>query len=97
MGFYTLYESAWANKFKHKFKGPYTIVKQIEKVAYQLALPLTMQQHPVFRVLLLQKEKPRPADMLSNESWEEVSGDEYEVEDILDVRNINNKAEYLIK
>ena len=85
------------NKFKHKFKGPYTVIKRIGKVAYQLALPPTMQQHPVFHVSLLQKEKPRPAEMLPNEPWEEVSGDEYEVEDILDVRNINKEVEYLIK
>ena len=80
--------------------GPFKIIKRIGKVAYQLALPASMQQHPVFHVSLLQKDRPRDADMLPNENWEAVNlqpEPEYEVEYILDSRGAGKEEEFLVK
>ena len=87
-------------KFQPRFIGPFKIIKRIGKVAYQLALPASMQQHPVFHVSLLQKDRPRDADMLPNENWEAVNlqpEPEYEVEYILDSRGAGKEEEFLVK
>ena len=59
-----------------------------------------MQQHPVFHVSLLQKDRPRDIEMLPNEAWEPVSlqpEPEYEVEYILDSRGAGEEEEFLVK
>ena len=50
---------AGVSKFQKKFLGPFTIVKRIGKVAYQLNLPDFMRRHSVFHVSLLQRDRPR--------------------------------------
>ena len=40
-------------KLQPKYVGPFEILKRIGKVAYELKLPPSMQQHPVFHVSLL--------------------------------------------
>ena len=58
------------------------------------------EQHPVFHVSLLQKDKPRDAEMLPNENWEAVNlqpEPEYEVEYILDNRGAGKEEEFLVK
>ena len=87
-------------KFQPRFIGPFRIIKRIGKVAYQLDLPASMQQHPVFHVSLLQKDRPRDEEMLPNENWEALNqrpADEYEVEHILDSRGAGESEEFLVK
>ena len=69
-------------------------------MAYQLDLLPSMQQHPVFRVSLLQKDRPRDSEMLPNENWEAVNQQpepEYEVEYLLDSRGAGEDEEFLVK
>ena len=99
MGFYKMLPRG-SSKFQPRFIGPFRIVKRIGKVAYQLDLPASMQQHPVFHVSLLQKDRPRDAEMLPNEIWEAVNqrhGPEYEVEYLLDSRGSGEDEEFLVK
>ena len=87
-------------KFQKRFLGPFTIIKRIGKVAYQLDLPDSMGRHPVFHVSLLQKDRPRDDEIQFEEGWAPVRrGDEeeYEVEHILDCRNVEGEEEYLVK
>jgi hypothetical protein len=38
-----------------KFYGPYTVLKRVEQVSYQLAFPSHSKLHPVFHVSCLKK------------------------------------------
>jgi hypothetical protein len=42
-------------KLAPKFYGPYTVLKRVEQVAYQLSLPNHSNLHPVFHVSCLKK------------------------------------------
>jgi hypothetical protein len=42
-------------KLAPKFYGPYTILKRVGQVTYQLALPSQLKLHPVFHVSCLKK------------------------------------------
>lgn len=47
-------------KFKPRWVGPFSIMKRVGAVAYQLALPPTMKIHPVFHVSLLKNYRGEP-------------------------------------
>ena len=66
-----------------KWMGPYSVVRKVNEVAYQLELPAGWRIHNIFHVILLKPyletgrhQPPPPALMVEGE-------DEYEVEDIL--------------
>lgn len=90
-------------KFQPRFIGPFKVLNRVGKVAYKLDLPPSMQHHPVFHVSLLQRDKPRPSDMLAPEGWKPtksvaVHGEaQYEVEHLLDSRKRGNVEEFLVK
>ena len=91
------------SKFEPRFRGPFPIIEKIGKVAYKLKLPLTLNCHPVFHVSLLLKDKPREPQMQHAEDEEDDSESgmgrmkDYEVEAILNHRDVRGRREYLIK
>jgi hypothetical protein len=76
-------------KLDYQKVGPFTIVKQINIVAFQLKLPNSMKIHPMFHVSLLEPyhvftipgitHKPTLPIVVNGEQ-------KYEVEEILDSR-----------
>jgi hypothetical protein len=42
-------------KLAPKFYGPYTVLKRVVQVTYQLALPSNLKLHPIFHVSCLKK------------------------------------------
>lgn len=80
--------------------GPFTVVKQINPVAFRLELPATMAKlHPVFHVSLLSPYKdggrtqPAPPPIVLEDGVEE-----FEVEAVLGHRYAaQNRLQYLIK
>ena len=87
-------------KLDHRWLGPFTIIGKISESAYRLKLPESMRQvHPVFHVSQLRKHTP---DEISGRTQPEptplkINGsDEWEVEDILDRREIRGTLKYLV-
>lgn len=89
-------------KLNPKYIGPYTITQVILSTVYKLALPSNMRIHPVFHVSLL-KHYQQDHDEFSRESIPspiiipETNEEEYEVEQILDVKTLRRKKYYLVK
>ena len=55
-------------KLSPRFVGPFEILKRIDKVAYELALPPTLVEvHIVFHVSMLRKYIPNPLHVLNYE------------------------------
>ena len=46
-----------SNKLDYRHLGPFSIIKRVNEVAYQLELPPSMKIHPVFHVSLLEPYK----------------------------------------
>ena len=54
-----------------RYVGPYKILKRIDKVAYELELPVELAAvHPVFHISLLKKCVGNPASIVSLKSVE---------------------------
>ena len=98
-------KTAGTRKLLPKFLGPYTVLKRIRNLAYQLELPLELKQlHPVFHVSLLRPwdpdsgQLPPPAPTI-------IDGEiEFDVERILEHRDRKvsdkgrrTKREFLVK
>jgi transposase InsO family protein len=79
-----------ASKLKHKYAGPFKILKRINNTAYELQLPANSKMHPVVNVSRLRRFNPRlnrfaddegndiepPPDLIDEE-------EEYEVDRLL--------------
>jgi hypothetical protein len=101
------------NKLFPRFVGPFPVVRQVNAVAYELALPTTMKIHPVFHVSLLRKFHARNPDGSEGVTVDlhppplVIDGEEeYEVECILQSREksvrkrgnrTDKRTEYLVK
>src|SRR5581483_4313191 len=84
-------------KLSPRFIRPYKIIKKLSLLVYKLELPHTLRIHPVFHVSLLKKYEeplvtiiPPPTIVIDNE-------EEYEVEEILDRKEVRGHAHYLVK
>jgi hypothetical protein len=86
-----------SSKLMPRYVGPFTVVKKVNQVAYQLDLPPCMKIHNVFHVSLLDAYKadgavhpPPPPTLVDGEL-------EYEVERILLHRDKHPRQNYKIK
>ena len=88
-----------SRKLQHKFTGPFKIVKKISPVAYQLDLPSDTKLHPVFHVSLLKKFREDPFHRRTEAPppIQTDTGEEFEVEKILDKKTKWRKTYYLVK
>ncbi|WMV24817.1 hypothetical protein MTR67_018202 [Solanum verrucosum] len=89
-------------KLSPRYVGPYEILKRVEKVAYELKLPIKLAPvHPVFHIFMLKKCIGNPMSIVpleglgvnENLSYEKVSGE------ILDcqVKKLRNKEVASVK
>jgi hypothetical protein len=83
-----------SQKLDNKHYGPFPIVKEVGKYAYQLELPPAMDIHPIFHVLLLEpvRNDPLPHQVTHAPGPIIVDGEpQYEVEEVLDSRTFRGK------
>ncbi|KAH0603181.1 uncharacterized protein H6S33_008185 [Morchella sextelata] len=89
-----------SKKFDWKRIGPYSVKRIINPYAYELELPRSMKIHPVFHVSLLSPDgkDPLPGQQQLPPPPVEIEGEEeWEVEDILDLRKRRGRFEYLVR
>ena len=84
-----------SQKLDHQKIGPFTIEEKIGQVNYRLKLPESMKQiHPVFHISLL---KPAPKNAKTQKNIKIKSKDKYEVERILNYKQVSGRPYYLVK
>jgi len=95
-----------SRKLANKWLGPFSIVKKISRVAYKLFIPAgdKIKIHPVIHIANLKKYVELPERFLDQESMvvplpvkDSQNESVFLVDDILDVRKLRNKREFLIK
>jgi hypothetical protein len=87
-------------KLDYKCHGPFPVIKEVGKYAYELELPPTMDVHPVLHVSLLEPIRGDPVPGQRLPPPEPIIIDrepEYEVEDIVDSHIFRCRLQYLIK
>jgi hypothetical protein len=95
-----LYTNHPSRKLDNCCHGPFTIIKEVGKYAYQLNLPATMDVQPVFHISLLEPVRgdPLPGQYLPPPEPVIVDGEsEYEVEEVVDSYVFWWQLQYLIK
>eukprot|EP00122_Pirum_gemmata_P008164 Pgem_evm1s7520 len=80
-------------KFDYKFLGPFEIIKQVNEVAFELALPTEMKIHNVFHASLL---KPYKGDVTVQTVLESTENSVQTPIAVLARRFYRNKVQYLI-
>ena len=88
-----------SDKLDYRHLGPFSIIKQVNEVAYRLELPPSMKIHLVFHVSLLEpyKDSTIPRRQQAPPLLIEIDGaEEFEVLEILDSRINRGKLEYLV-
>jgi hypothetical protein len=85
-----------STKLDYTKLGPFKILKVIGKTTYKLKLPASMRIHPVFHISLLEPA-PRNATPIVPELDPESQDNEYEVDDILNVKLVAGQPYYLVK
>jgi hypothetical protein len=88
------------NKLDFRHLGPFPITRVINKVAYEIKLPVNMRIHNVFHVSLLEQyikntivgriPIPPPPVIIDDQV-------EYEVQEVLDIRFRGKTVEYLVR
>lgn len=83
-----------SRKLSALWAGPYEIVQQISDVAFRLSLPSTWNVHDVFHVSQL---KPLVGSIDFEQPIDVEGQQEFEIDRIVDVRDVRNQREYLCK
>ena len=86
-------------KLEYKKLGPFQITERVNPVAFLLALPPHFQIHDVFHVSLLESyysSQIEGRQLLSPPPVELPTGEEYEVDQILDSRVHRRQLQYLV-
>jgi hypothetical protein len=89
-----------SRKLDDKYYGPFPVIKEVGKYAYELNLPATMDVHPVFHVSLLEpvRDDCFPGQVATPPSPIIIEGEpEYKVEEVLDSCMFRCQLQYLIK
>jgi hypothetical protein len=92
-----------SRKLDDKWRGPFTVLGKKGNAAYEVKLPDSWKGHNVFNESRIKKfveatfpgkprQNQRPDPILTNEGREE-----YEIEEILDERQNNDRSEYLVR
>ena len=97
---------AQSRKLAVKWLGPFRIIKKVSRVAYKIFIPKDdkIKIHPVVHIANLKKYVENPEKFLDREGWsipqpvkDSQNETVYLVDDILAVKTVRGKREFLIK